>query len=220
MTNVADDEAARLATLIGDSDSADECDDDESAETAARREERPSNAESQPVAAAGAGAGGMSASAAGAASAASSADEAHAPGSFLFGELCRVRDRAHRSAVEAQVLERKLAMAEDLRSVDVPPARAASSRALAKALAALRRRAARRGDSAGDGAAARDDATTWDRRAEGWAYERNERLARLEQACDEARRAFRGEPYRNGDGVARRVVAAVEACLEHRAANG
>ena len=232
MTNVADDDAARLAALIGDSDSADECDADESAGTARLRVERPSNAKATAppgaassdagasLAAAGAGVGGMSASAAGAASAASSADEAHAPGSFLFGELCRVRDRAHWSAVEAQVLERKLAMAEDLRSVDVPRARAASSRALAEALAALRRRAARRGDGAGDGAAARDDATTWDRRAEGWAYERNERLARLEQACDEARRAFRGVPYRNGDGVARRVVAAVEACLEHRAANG
>ena len=95
--------------------------------------------------------------------------------------------------------------------------------ALAEALAALRRRAARDGggdDADADAAAERDEAQTWDRRAEGWAYERNQRLARLEAACDEARRAWRGEPYRNGDGVARRVVAAVEACLAHRAAAG
>ena len=95
--------------------------------------------------------------------------------------------------------------------------------ALAEALAALRRRAARDGGDDGadaDAAAERDEAQTWDRRAEGWAYERNQRLARLEAACDEARRAWRGEPYRNGDGVARRVVAAVEACLAHRAAAG
>ena len=114
-------------------------------------------------------------------------------------------------------------MAEDLRGVDVARARAASSRALAEALAALRRRAARDGgdaDADADAAAERDEAQTWDRRAEGWAYERNQRLARLEAACDEARRAWRGDPYRNGDGVARRVVAAVEACLEHRAAAG
>ena len=128
--------------------------------------------------------------------------EERAPSAFLFGELCRVRERAAKSEVEAQALERKLSMAEDLRGVDVARARAASSRALAEALAALRRRAARalraRGDRArADAAAERDEAQTWDRRAEGWAYERNRALARLEAACDDgaaglARRASTG----------------------------
>ena len=196
-TNVADDDAARLAALIGDSDSADSA--DEAAEPSPRDAGRAPTPEPE-------------------------ADgEERAPSAFLFGELCRVRERANKSEVEAQALERKLSMAEELRSVDVARARAASSRALAEALAALRRRAARDGgdDGAdGDAAAERDEAQTWDRRAEGWAYERNQRLARLEAACDDARRAWRGEPYRNGDGVARRVVAAVEACLAHRAAAG
>ena len=197
-TNVADDEAARLAALIGDSDSADSAAED--AEPSPRDAGRAPTPEPE-------------------------ADgEERAPSAFLFGELCRVRERANKSEVEAQALERKLSMAEELRSVDVARARAASSRALAEALAALRRRAARDGggdDGAdADAAAERDEAQTWDRRAEGWAYERNQRLARLEAACDDARRAWRGEPYRNGDGVARRVVAAVEACLAHRAAAG
>ena len=196
-TNVADDDAARLAALIGDSDSADSAAED--AEPSPRDAGRAPTPEPE-------------------------ADgEERAPSAFLFGELCRVRERANKSEVEAQALERKLSMAEELRSVDVARARAASSRALAEALAALRRRAARDGGDDGadaDAAAERDEAQTWDRRAEGWAYERNQRLARLEAACDEARRAWRGEPYRNGDGVARRVVAAVEACLAHRAAAG
>ena len=196
-TNVADDDAARLAALIGDSDSADST--AEGAEPSPRDAGRAPTPEPE-------------------------ADgEERAPSAFLFGELCRVRERAAKSEVEAQALERKLSMAEDLRGVDVARARAASSRALAEALAALRRRAARDGGDDGadaDAAAERDEAQTWDRRAEGWAYERNQRLARLEAACDEARRAWRGEPYRNGDGVARRVVAAVEACLAHRAAAG
>ena len=196
-TNVADDDAARLAALIGDSDSADST--AEGAEPSPRDAGRAPTPEPE-------------------------ADgEERAPSSFLFGELCRVRERANKSEVEAQALERKLSMAEELRSVDVARARAASSRALAEALAALRRRAARDGggdDTDADAAAERDEAQTWDRRAEGWAYERNQRLARLEAACDDARRAWRGEPYRNGDGVARRVVAAVEACLAHRAAAG
>ena len=196
-TNVADDEAARLAALIGDSDSADSAAED--AEPQPRDAGRGPTPEPE------------------------TDGEERAPSAFLFGELCRVRERANKSEVEAQALERKLSMAEDLRGVDVARARAASSRALAEALAALRRRAARDGgdDGAGaDAAAERDEAQTWDRRAEGWAYERNQRLARLEAACDDARRAWRGEPYRNGDGVARRVVAAVEACLAHRAAAG
>ena len=196
-TNVADDEAARLAALIGDSDSADSAAED--AEPQPRDAGRAPTPEPE------------------------TDGEERAPSAFLFGELCRVRERANKSEVEAQALERKLSMAEELRSVDVARARAASSRALAEALAALRRRAARDGGDDGadaDAAAERDEAQTWDRRAEGWAYERNQRLARLEAACDEARRAWRGEPYRNGDGVARRVVAAVEACLEHRAAAG
>ena len=196
-TNVADDDAARLAALIGDSDSADSA--AEGAEPSPRDAGRAPTPEPE-------------------------ADgEERAPSAFLFGELCRVRERANKSEVEAQALERKLSMAEELRSVDVARARAASSRALAEALAALRRRAARDGGDDGadaDAAAERDEAQTWDRRAEGWAYERNQRLARLEAACDDARRAWRGEPYRNGDGVARRVVAAVEACLAHRAAAG
>ena len=196
-TNVADDDAARLAALIGDSDSADSA--AEAAEPPPRDAGRAPTPEPE-------------------------ADgEERAPSAFLFGELCRVRERAAKSEVEAQALERKLSMAEDLRGVDVARARAASSRALAEALAALRRRAARDGGDDGadaDAAAERDEAQTWDRRAEGWAYERNQRLARLEAACDDARRAWRGEPYRNGDGVARRVVAAVEACLAHRAAAG
>ncbi len=196
-TNVADDEAARLAALIGDSDSADSAAED--AEPTPRDSPRDAGRAPTPE---------------------PEADgEERAPSAFLFGELCRVRERANKSEVEAQALERKLSMAEELRSVDVARARAASSRALAEALSALRRRAAR-DDTDADAAAERDEAQTWDRRAEGWAYERNQRLARLEAACDEARRAWRGEPYRNGDGVARRVVAAVEACLEHRAAAG
>ena len=200
-TNVAEDDAARLAALIGDSDSADSADED--AEPSPRVSPRDAGRDGAPTP--------------------ETDGEERAPSAFLFGELCRVRERAAKSEVEAQALERKLSMAEELRSVDVARARAASSRALAEALAALRRRAARDGgdaDADADAAAERDEAQTWDRRAEGWAYERNQRLARLEAACDEARRAWRGEPYRNGDGVARRVVAAVEACLAHRAAAG
>ena len=205
-TNVADDEAARLAALIGDSDSADSA--DEAAEPSPRDAGIAPTPEAEPEEHA---------------PTPETDGEERAPSAFLFGELCRVRERANKSEVEAQALERKLSMAEELRSVDVARARAASSRALAEALAALRRRAARDGGDDGadaDAAAERDEAQTWDRRAEGWAYERNQRLARLEAACDEARRAWRGEPYRNGDGVARRVVAAVEACLAHRAAAG
>ena len=142
----------------------------------------------------------------------------------LFGELAACATSRARAASSAPKLRKALSMAEELRSVDVARGpRSASSRALAEALAALRRRAARDGggdDADADAAAERDEAQTWDRRAEGWAYERNQRLARLEAACDDARRAWRGEPYRNGDGVARRVVAAVEACLAHRAAAG
>ena len=65
---------------------------------------------------------------------------AGAPNNYLFGELCRVRERATASQVEARRLSRKLGMAEDLRAVDVARARAATSRALAEALASLRRR--------------------------------------------------------------------------------
>ena len=103
-TNVADDEAARLAALIGDSDSADSA--DEAAEPSPRDAGRAPTPEPE-------------------------ADgEERAPSAFLFGELCRVRERANKSEVEAQALERKLSMAEELRSVDVARARAASSRAL------------------------------------------------------------------------------------------
>eukprot|EP00629_Pelagomonadales_sp_RCC1024_P018422 CAMPEP_0119285138 /NCGR_PEP_ID=MMETSP1329-20130426/31651_1 /TAXON_ID=114041 /ORGANISM="Genus nov. species nov., Strain RCC1024" /LENGTH=147 /DNA_ID=CAMNT_0007285845 /DNA_START=124 /DNA_END=564 /DNA_ORIENTATION=+ len=65
-----------------------------------------------------------------------------APNNYLFGELVRVREKAHESEVAAQRLERRLSMAEDVRAVDVARARAASSRALAEAMAALRRRSA------------------------------------------------------------------------------
>ena len=103
-TNVADDEAARLAALIGDSDSADST--AEGAEPSPRDAGRAPTPEPE-------------------------ADgEERAPSAFLFGELCRVRERANKSEVEAQALERKLSMAEELRSVDVARARAASSRAL------------------------------------------------------------------------------------------
>ena len=138
-TNVADDDAARLAALIDDSDSADSA--AEAAEPSPRDAGRAPTPEPE-------------------------ADgEERAPSSFLFGELCRVRERANKSEVEAQALERKLSMAEDLRGVDVARARAASSRALAEALAALRRRAARDGgdaDADADAAAERDEAQTWD----------------------------------------------------------
>ena len=98
-TNVADDDAARLAALIGDSDSADSAAED--AEPSPRDTGRAPTPEPE-------------------------ADgEERAPSAFLFGELCRVRERANKSEVEAQALERKLSMAEELRSVDVARARAA-----------------------------------------------------------------------------------------------
>ena len=107
-TNVADDEAARLAALIGDSDSADSA--AEGAEPPPRDSPRDAGRAPTPE---------------------PEADgEERAPSAFLFGELCRVRERANKSEVEAQALERKLSMAEELRSVDVARARAASSRAL------------------------------------------------------------------------------------------
>ena len=91
-TNVADDDAARLAALIGDSDSADSAAED--AEPSPRDAGRAPTPEPE-------------------------ADgEERAPSAFLFGELCRVRERAAKSEVEAQALERKLSMAEDLRGVD------------------------------------------------------------------------------------------------------
>ena len=105
-TNVADDDAARLAALIGDSDSADSAAED--AESSPRDSPRDAGRAPSPE----------------------TDGEERAPSSFLFGELCRVRERANKSEVEAQALERKLSMAEELRSVDVARARAASSRAL------------------------------------------------------------------------------------------
>ena len=112
-TNVADDEAARLAALIGDSDSADSADEDaepppRDAGIAPTPEAEPEEHAPTP----------------------DTDGEERAPSAFLFGELCRVRERAAKSEVEAQALERKLSMAEDLRGVDVARARAASSRAL------------------------------------------------------------------------------------------
>ena len=95
-TNVADDDAARLAALIGDSDSADSADED--AEPSPRDSPRDTGRAPTPE---------------------PEADgEERAPSAFLFGELCRVRERAAKSEVEAQALERKLSMAEDLRGVD------------------------------------------------------------------------------------------------------
>ena len=91
-TNVADDDAARLAALIGDSDSADSA--DEAAEPSPRDTGRAPTPEPE------------------------TDGEERAPSAFLFGELCRVRERAAKSEVEAQALERKLSMAEDLRGVD------------------------------------------------------------------------------------------------------
>ena len=92
-TNVADDDAARLAALIGDSDSAD----------SAAADAEPSTPEAEPEEHAPT----------------PEADgEERAPSAFLFGELCRVRERAAKSEVEAQALERKLSMAEDLRGAD------------------------------------------------------------------------------------------------------
>ncbi len=92
-TNVADDDAARLAALIGDSDSADSAAEDaESSTPEADPEEHAPTPETD--------------------------GEERAPSAFLFGELCRVRERAAKSEVEAQALERKLSMAEDLRGAD------------------------------------------------------------------------------------------------------
>ena len=96
-TNVADDDAARLAALIGDSDSADSA--AEGAEPPPRDSPRDAGRAPTPE---------------------PEADgEERAPSAFLFGELCRVRERAAKSEVEAQALERKLSMAEDLRGVVV-----------------------------------------------------------------------------------------------------
>ena len=53
-----------------------------------------------------------------------------APNSSLYEELCAVRERAEAKEMEAKRLGLKLAVAEDLRAVDVARARAASSRAL------------------------------------------------------------------------------------------
>ena len=86
-TNVADDDAARLAALIGDSDSADSAAED--AEPSPRHADIVPTPEAEPEA----------------------DGEERAPSAFLFGELCRVRERANKSEVEAQALERKLSMA-------------------------------------------------------------------------------------------------------------
>ena len=69
-------------------------------------------------------------------------EKSAAPNSSLYEELCAVRERAEAKEMEAKRLGLKLAVAEDLRAVDVARARAASSRALADALASLRRRSA------------------------------------------------------------------------------
>ena len=47
---------------------------------------------------------------------------------YLFGELCRVKERAQQSEVEARRLSVKLDVAKDLRAVDVARARAAGDR--------------------------------------------------------------------------------------------
>ncbi|KAH8045244.1 ATPase [Aureococcus anophagefferens] len=128
---------------------------------------------------------------------------------YLFGELCRVKERAQQSEVEARRLSVKLDVAKDLRAVDARARSPRPSRASGAALlwrsTASRRGAGRR----------RARAELANRRVDD---ERRRLLEALEAAADAARRAHRGAAYRNGDGAALRLVEAVEAALRHRVA--
>ena len=100
------------------------------------------------------------------------------------------------------------------------PQLSVGSRALAEALASLRRRSALAfdGEAAAappEEAAAAAAAALAGRRIDD---ERRRLLEALEAAADAARRAHRGAAYRNGDGAALRLVESVEAALRHRVA--
>ncbi|KAH8083905.1 ATPase [Aureococcus anophagefferens] len=124
---------------------------------------------------------------------------------YLFGELCRVKERAQQSEVEARRLSVKLDVAKDLRAVG---ARARSPRpSRASGAAALDGEPV---TAPGSGGGAAESAN---RRVDD---ERRRLLEALEAAADAARRAHRGAAYRNGDGAAL-LVEAVEAA-RHRVA--
>ncbi|KAJ1458413.1 hypothetical protein M885DRAFT_512822 [Pelagophyceae sp. CCMP2097] len=132
----------------------------------------------------------------------------------IFEELCRVRGRAEASEMAATRLRVKLAVLNDLRGVDVARARAAASRALAEALASLRRRSRL---AFGDVAevqialAVARAATDADAVA---AVEREALCLAVERTCAAAQ--AEGRRLRNVDGATHRLVSALEAALLHR----
>ncbi|KAH8071668.1 ATPase [Aureococcus anophagefferens] len=147
---------------------------------------------------------------------------------YLFGELCRVKERAQQSEVEARRLSVKLDVAKDLRAVGVRarapratagaecprnthlsferpatyesqrPATFVGSRALAEALASLRRRFAfgEPATARGGGAAAESA----NRRVD----DERRRLLEALRPRRTPRGAHRGAAYRNGGGARRR----------------
>lgn len=127
--------------------------------------------------------------------------------SYLFGELIRVRERAQHAEVEAARLKVMLAMAHELRGVDVARTRAAASHALAAAIANLKRHA--------EGGIRHEKPRHVD--LDLAALEREAMTVAVETAADEARRTWRRRQkfLGNGDGVSRRLVRALEAVLLH-----
>ena len=217
-TNVADDDAARLAALIGDSDSADSAAEDaepppRDARHRARRPRRtarsarrahsswralprPANGRRSPR------------SRPRPSSASSPWPRTCAASTNQIGRGDGVRDgprrergrRARKSPLRAQA---SLARARSSRAILCGNRPAPHGRDRVGSMAAAQHRQARDADG-GDAAAERDEAQTWTGAPEGWAYERNQRLARLEAACDEARRAPGGSPTETATACAPR----------------
>lgn len=127
--------------------------------------------------------------------------------SYLFGELIRVRERAQHAEVEAARLKVMLAMAHELRAVDVARTRAAISRALTAAIANLKQHA--------EGGFRHEKPRLTD--LDLVAVEREAMTVAVETAADEARRTWRRRKklLGNSDGVSRRLVRALEAVLLH-----
>lgn len=123
--------------------------------------------------------------------------------SEMFEELVRTRERAMQAEIEARRLKVMLAMATELRGVDVARTRAACSRALAFALENLKRRAA-----GGPPPSSTKPVVV---------EESHQLVGCVEAAAAEAALVWRRRrrPLRNGDGSARRLVLAVENVLSH-----
>lgn len=135
-----------------------------------------------------------------------SAEGGYSSNSALFEELVFTRERAQQAEVSAARLKTMLAMAFELRGVDVARTRASAAIDLEAALESLRKRA--KGEVVGS-----------TRRIENDSSDECEALVvAVERAADECRRTWRRrrKVLRNGDGVSRRLVKALEDLLSHR----